>query len=401
MEFLMSSSKTSHLQSSQAIEKPTSISSTRIEKIISTGTNTTTGNNHIERPLPKKPHFLLGERSRKAFSMPGIRTSRKISGRKNYSLLSSLAASNITETDDEIIALKAKIDFLYAKLNEMLPRYGTGRQVHSIIQSLHENEENKLNNSNSSISNGNGHNSGYLKIANGTEESVSCKAIRDHDNANLSRTENPEINQSVIICNQNEDETWKQSINTMNSAEEKKLEQAKQLCETWEKSNQFERTMLRAFQKPRKYSGIYQEKILNDMEANEDIIFMGFSREMLEHQVKNNEQSAVSNQLEKRNSSSSIEANKNSNEDRKFIFSDKKLQQQKINAKLDENRQKIDQYNNASYKMETEDTIIAVKRIQEFWDATYIPPHIGNTKNSLDTNIHREKVIQSTGFCFP
>ncbi|VDK82119.1 unnamed protein product, partial [Onchocerca ochengi] len=408
MEPLLSSSKTSHSQSSQAIEKPASISNMRIGKeVIFTGTDTTIiGDKHIERSLPKKPHILLGERSQfttncKAFSMPGIQTSRKISGRKNYPSLSSLAADNIAETDDEIIALKVKIDFLYAKMNEMLQKCGTGRQIHSIIQNLHENEESKLNSSNSSINNGNGHGSGHLKIANGTEESVSCKAIRDHGNAKLSRIENSQINQFVIICNQNEDETRKQPIDTMNSVEEKKLEQPKQLCDTWERSNQFERTMLRAFQKPRKYSGIYQEKISSDMEAAKDIILTGFPGEMLEHQIKNNNQSAVSNQLGKRNSSSSIKVNKNSNENRKLIFPDKKLQQQKVNAKLDENRQKIDQYNYASYKMETDDTIIAVKRIQEFWNALYIPPHIRNTKDSLNTNIHREKVIQSTRFCFP
>lgn len=380
------SSKTSHLPTSQVTEKSTSISNMETAKeVISNGTDVTVtaGNNHIERPVPKKPHILSDGQDQfttgyNDFSLPLIQTSRKINGGENDTSVSSTTVSKTTETDNEIIALRARIDSLYSKLNEIQQKRDTTNQY------LRENEESKLNNRNGII-NINEDKSGYLKIANESGESVSCTIKR-----------NLQINQLVANSSQNEEGTLLQHINEecpLNSGEVKTLELSRQLCDTYENNDQFGKV---ACQMPQNFSGTYQPKSSNGMETNEDIILVDCSQEMTEVQVKNNDRNSVSNHLGKCNSESSTKTNINSGTSKNCESrpSDKMLQQKA--GKLKE------QYrNSASRKMETKDTIITMKRIQEFWDATYLSPHIRKIKKNLDTSIQSKKVIQSTRPCFP
>ncbi|VDM06670.1 unnamed protein product [Wuchereria bancrofti] len=375
------SSKTSDLLKSQIIEKLASPSNLTIEKeAIFSGTNINTGNNHIEKTVPKKPLILSDGQNQftngyNAFSLPDVQTSRKISDRKDVTS-ESLPINNTTKTDNEIIALKAKIDSLYSKLKEIQQKH------HNTVQNLQENEESELGNNNSnSIVNVNGDGSEYLKIDNETE-SVSCtkKAIT-------------QVYQHHTNSNQNEELLKQQNNeNTMNSTEQKRLELSRQLCCTWENNDQLGKTELRVSKKPLNSSETSQEKTSGEKEEDEDIVLVDCLKETIEKQIKNNGRNPMSNHLGELNSASPVEPNKNCGV--RGLRTSDRLSQQADKLKDHQYR------NSASYKLGTKDTIIAVKRIQEFWNATYLSPYIKKAKN-LDTSTQHEKVIQNIRPCFP
>uniref|UniRef100_A0A1I7VUX7 Fusion protein n=1 Tax=Loa loa TaxID=7209 RepID=A0A1I7VUX7_LOALO len=368
------SSATSHLLASQVIREPGSISNmTEGKEVIFAGT---AGNNHIERPVPKKLQSLSDGQDQftNTFYLPVAQNFRMISDRENDISVSSSAVSNTTAIDNEIITLKADTDSVYSKLNEIQWKRQT------TIQTLQENEESKLNNSNSIVNIANGR-SGYLKVADEIQESVSCKTAK----------ETLQIYQLITNNNQNKKEKEQTDERTcpVNSAEEKKLEPLGQLCDTWENSGQFRKPELTAFQKPRNSFKTRQDKSSSEIETDEDIILVSCPQETAEVQMKNNDQNPTSNLPGKVNSASSVEINKNCG-----FRSMNGILQQKANKLKDQYR------NNASHKPKIKNTITAVKRIQEFWDDTNLPSHIEKAKN-LDISIQSEKVTQSIRPCLP
>ncbi|CAG9536121.1 unnamed protein product [Cercopithifilaria johnstoni] len=364
------SSKTSHLLTSQITEKPSSILNKKMRK----EDNFTTENDHIKRPVPRKPHSFSGGSDQftfgsNEFSLPAVQSSRMSSGKTNNRSISMLAMNNATKTDNEIIALKEQIDSLYSKLDEIQ------RKCDTTIQNLKENKESMLKNSNN-ITNIDG--DSYE--TNSTTKSISCTT-----------NENPQIDQFTTTSNQSDGRILKQPINgvicSVNSAEEKKLELSGKLFDTWENNNgQFRNAEL-------KTSRICEKKISNERKEDDDIILVDYSQEMTKEQLEYNNQNSINNHLDVCNSVIPTETNKNPNSSEKCelrSFDDRMLKKEEDKLK--------DQYSSrASYKTETKDTIIAVKRIHECWDATYpSSPHIKMTKENFDTNIQHEKIIESS-----
>ncbi|VDN83488.1 unnamed protein product [Brugia pahangi] len=370
----------SDLLKSQIIEKLASPSSLTIEKeAIFSGTNINATNNHIERTVPKKPLILSDGQNQfisgcNAFPLPAVQTSGKISDRKDVTSESSLI-NNTTKTDNEIIVLKAKIDSLYSKLKEIQQKH------HNTVQNLQDNEEGKLgnnnnNNNNNSIVNVNYDGSEHLKINNETEESISCtnktitQVYQHHTNSNQ--------NKGILKQQNNED--------TMNSMEQKKLGLSRQLRCKSENNDQFGK---RVSKKPLNSSETFQS---SEKEEDADIVLMDYFKETIEKEMKKNDQNPMSNQIGEFNSANPVEPNKNY--DVGGLRSSERTLQQADKLKNHQYR------NSASYKLGTKDTIIAMKRIQEFWNATYLSPCIKKAKN-LDTSIQHEKVVQNIRPCFP
>lgn len=357
------SSKTSHLLTSQ-LEKPPSTLRTGKEVIF---TETDSGNNHIERPIPKKPRgfsdgldqFTIGCN---AFSPSTVQTSRTIDTRVNNGFITISAMSNATETDNEIIALKARIDSLYSKLNEIQRKHD---------QNVQENKESMVENSNN-IANVVDDSCGYLKIA---EESG--KFISSTTNDNL------QVYQFTTNSDQSDERTMKQSINGVMCAanSEKKLELSEKFCDIWENSSQFRNAELTT-------SGICQKKSLNEIKEDEEIILVDCPREMSEEQLKNNDQNLINNRVDRCSSTTPTVTSKN-------------FDLQSFHNKTA--KQKDQCSNGASYKLERNDALIATKRIEKCWDATYLSPsHIKMTKEDLEGNVQPEKVTENNSrHCFP
>lgn len=363
-------SNTSHLLPSQIIEKPSSTTIGKEVFIAETGLNLTTANGHIERPVPKKPHNFLDGSNQftigcNEFSLPAVQSSRTIIDRKINESISAL--SNATETDNEIIALKAQIDFLYSKLNEIQ------RKRNTTIQNLHENKESMLKNINADDS------CGYLKIANERTKSVGCTA-----------NENSQNYQFISNSNHNDGSISKQPINevicSVNSAEEKKEEQSRKFSDTWKNNGQITTPELIT-------SGICREKTSAEMKADEEIIFVDCPQEMINEGLKSDGRESTNNHLDKSNSAITNEANKNSNENCESQFFDDETLEHKEEKLRDECSK------SASDKLEKEDTIIGVKRKQEYWNLSSL--HVKITKESVESDIQREKLTESGKHCLP
>ncbi|VBB28632.1 unnamed protein product [Acanthocheilonema viteae] len=342
------------LMSSKTTEKPSSTSNIRIGKEVvftASDLNLITGNHHMERPIPRKHRSFLDGSNQfttgcNAFSPLTIQTSEMITGKRNNESI-----CNTTETDNEIIELRAQIDSLYSKLNEIQRKCDQNSQEHK--KSMLKNNNNINDTNNDSY--------GYLKIANENAKSISCVP-----------NENPQIYQFIT------------NSNGRISLEEKKLEQSGELCDIWEKKDQFDNTELIT---PRNC----QEKTLNEMKADEEIVLVECSEETAEEQLKNDDQNSIDNHLDKCNSVTATETNRNC---QLQSFDDRRLEQKEDKLK--------DQYSNsASYKLETKDTIIAVKRIKEYWDATCLSPsQIKLTKENLDC-INLQHQHEKNKPCFP
>uniref|UniRef100_A0A0R3RW13 Uncharacterized protein n=1 Tax=Elaeophora elaphi TaxID=1147741 RepID=A0A0R3RW13_9BILA len=377
---LMSSS-TSHLLTPQVIEKPESTTNTRMGKeVIFTGTglNFTSGTNQIERPVPKKPRsfsagsdqFTIGC---SALSPPAAQTSRIISnGKINRSTSTSTVIDKI-ETDNEISALKARIDSLYTKLNEIQ------RIRDAAIQTLQSDKERRLSESSALVNIDEDSCSARLKTANNTVKAISSTA-----------NENSQVCQFITNSNQNDERTLNETTNEMtcpaNSAEKTS---SRKLNDTWENTDQLSNTELTV-------SDICQEKTSSEIGANEDIILVDCPQEVTEEKVKNNDQNLINDNLDTSNSTTVTNRNPESN----GTCGAQSFDDQTVQQKSDKLKDQYNNTNSASYKLETKDAIIAVKRIQKFWDATYLSPHIKMTKECVNTNIQHDKITQSSPPCF-
>ncbi|VDK77956.1 unnamed protein product [Litomosoides sigmodontis] len=368
------SSSTTHLLPPQVIEKPSSTGMGKEVLFAETDLNlTATASGHIERPVAKKPHnFLDGSNQFTAgcneFSLSSVQSSGMIGGRANDESTSISALSNTTETDNEIIALKAQIDFLYSKLNEIQ------RKCNTMTQNLHENKGSMLKNINANVDS-----CGYLKIANERIKAVSCTA-----------SDNSQIYQFITSSDQNDESISKQPINeaiySMDSAEEKKEEQLGRLSDTWKNDGQITTLKLTT-------SGICQKKTPAEMKADEGIIFVDCPQATINEELKSDDRKSINSHPDKSNSAIANERNSNSGTNENCesrSFDDGRLEQKKEKLREECSR-------SASDKLEKEDTMIGVKRKQEYWNLS----HVKITKESVESKTQREKLTQSSKHCFP